>query len=442
MSLVVPAGGRPAGCGAAAGPCPGSGIADVDVIVVGAGLGGLRAARDLAERGRSVVVLEARDRVGGRGLSSKLDGRLVELGGSWFTPEHGEVRAELERYGFGVRDYPGIEHVRWFTGGTLRHGLPVPWQELGALERTLVRIDADARALAAGEAGFGMSAAEYVAGLDPSPALRDFLLGWWQLMGGAPPERGAVTDALAAIAAHGGLTGLVTCLAHGPAQGWSRLAEALAAAPGVGVRPADAVVSIEHGAGGATCLTAAGERVRGRALVLAVPINCLPAIGFSPEPPERARVAPGTNAGAAVKVVMLARGVRPHGIAVGVGPGLAWLYADGQVDGVTAVTGFGWADPAFDARDREHVERALRTFFPEAGLVAFTSHDWIGDPASRGTWLTAPAGRPELVDPGRFRPFGCVTFAGSDVAFEEAGWFEGALRSGAAAAVHVHALLG
>jgi monoamine oxidase len=74
--------------------------------------------------------------------------------------------------------------------------------------------------------------------------------------------------------------------------------------------------------------------------------------------------------------------------------------------------------------------------------VDWATHDWIGDPASRGTWLTAPAGHPELVDPERFRPFGRIAFAGSDVAHEQAGWFEGALRSGAAAAGHVDGLLG
>ena len=50
---------------------------------------------------------------------------------------------------------------------------------------------------------------------------------------------------------------------------------------------------------------------------------------------------------------------------------------------------------------------------------------------------TAPAGRIDLVSPDRFDPVGRIAFAGSDMARQHAGWFEGALVSGAAAAAHV-----
>ncbi|MEQ1735258.1 MAG: NAD(P)/FAD-dependent oxidoreductase [Rhodoglobus sp.] len=54
-----------------------------DAIVVGAGVSGLTAARLLAKAGRRVVVLEARDRVGGRVHTDRADGLVTDLGASW-----------------------------------------------------------------------------------------------------------------------------------------------------------------------------------------------------------------------------------------------------------------------------------------------------------------------------------------------------------------------
>ncbi len=69
---------------------------DADVVVVGAGFAGLRAARDLAASGCDVELLEARDRIGGRAYSVELDGPTAERGRSWFAPEQREARAELD----------------------------------------------------------------------------------------------------------------------------------------------------------------------------------------------------------------------------------------------------------------------------------------------------------------------------------------------------------
>ena len=347
------------------------------------------------------------------------------------------MRAELARYGMSIRDYPPVRSARWLTAGELRLGAPVPWHELAALEAALARVRDDAERVAAGDQALAaLSAADYVERLHPSDALRDFLLGWWQLMGGASPQHGAASDALDAIHEHGGLTGLLTCLAHGPLPGWSALAEAMAHDV-VDLRLGTAVTTIEHGDAGVICTTERGEVHEAEALVLAVPLNCLPGIAFEPALPPGVAEAAGANAGRAVKVLMLVRGVDPNGIAVGIGPGLNWLYADTAEDGCVLVTGFGWQDDRFDPAARGHVERALRAFHPDAELVDWAQHDWIADPASRGTWLTAPAGRIDLVSPDRFDPVGRIAFAGSDMARQHAGWFEGALVSGAAAAAHV-----
>ncbi|MEY4231740.1 MAG: hypothetical protein RLZZ362_2589, partial [Actinomycetota bacterium] len=76
-----------------------------EVVVVGAGLAGLRCATDLMAAGRDVVVLEARDRVGGRVLSHRFtNGQWCERGAEFVCGAHTEVLALVERFGLVLTD--------------------------------------------------------------------------------------------------------------------------------------------------------------------------------------------------------------------------------------------------------------------------------------------------------------------------------------------------
>ena len=390
-----------------------------DVIVIGGGFAGLRAARDLIDAGRNVVLLEARDRLGGRAWTRPFagDGPPVEVGGTWFTPEQvgGAPRARALRPG--DAHLPGPRRVRWRTGGELRDQLPVPFEEIGELERAIVIIARDADRSREGTLGdvASLSCTEYIAQLGVPPATSDFLAAWWVMIGGTHPDRGAVIDALQAIAHHGGVSGLMTTLRFAPVAGWTALAEAIGA--DLEVRRSAEVVVVHQADDGVEARLADGSAVRGARAVVALPINVLPNVVFDPPLPERTAEAAGTNAGRAYKIWFRARGLPAASVAAGAGAGVDWIYADRDLgDGTVLALGFGYEDPSFDPRDDAQVEAALRALWPEAELVAYDLHDWNTDPHSLGTWPTATVGKAELLTPERFPPHGRLCFAGADVA--------------------------
>src|SRR5687768_12754708 len=89
---------------------------DADVCIVGAGYAGLTAARRLSQAGKTVVVLEARDRVGGRIWTYELpDGTRIDRGGGWLGPQHDAI--------FGLaRELDVTTYKTWVKGAHLLVG--------------------------------------------------------------------------------------------------------------------------------------------------------------------------------------------------------------------------------------------------------------------------------------------------------------------------------
>ena len=83
-------------------------VEEADVIIIGAGMSGSAAARELKMSGLKVVILEARDRVGGRTYSTEWCGRPVELGGHYVHPVQPFIWNEILRYGEEVAEVEGL----------------------------------------------------------------------------------------------------------------------------------------------------------------------------------------------------------------------------------------------------------------------------------------------------------------------------------------------
>jgi monoamine oxidase len=174
-------------------------VTDTDVLVIGGGFAGLIAARNLREAGRSVVILEARDRLGGRTWYRELAGTdiKVEFGGTWFWSDvHTGLAAEIARYGIAVCPSYPVASMAWLTAGGLRSGPDVVQVLTDALAPFAPIFDAAVARIRASWAGdrsaladLDVPVAAWIDGLGLPSDTNDFLMAFTAAMGGGDPMR-------------------------------------------------------------------------------------------------------------------------------------------------------------------------------------------------------------------------------------------------------------
>jgi monoamine oxidase len=263
----------------------------IDVAVLGAGLGGLTAARDLVRGGAEVVVLEARRRVGGRVEAATLpDGRTVQAGGEVFGARHHAYRELVTELGLAVEPSyvadPG--EISWGLHEGVHVGDQAPWMsdaeraDERRLEREFTRLAAtvdpddpwahpQARRLDA------LSLGAWLRELGAMPAVqRRHQLASLSLACDGPDR----TSLLAELRKHATLAGhgfydLAEWEGLRVAEGSAAVALQIAAELGERVRLGAVVQALDVARAGVSVTLAGGEQIQAEAVVCAIPAGPL-----------------------------------------------------------------------------------------------------------------------------------------------------------------------
>ncbi len=414
-----------------------------DVIVVGGGFAGVTAAREAALRGCSVLLLEARERLGGRTWTAPWNGSTIEYGGGWVHWHQPHTWSEISRAGLEVALSEDAGRAGWYVDGERRSGsiaqrdqiarrgwdrfvdgvrsaLPLPYEPLHALDQ-LARFDR-------------LTIAERMRELALSEEERDVLAAELESLASAPLTEAGAVSVLRWHALSGysleltQFTGGRVTLRHGTGA----LLDAIAGAATVQRRLGLVVGRVAQRPHSVEIETRSGEGFVGKAAVIAVPLNTLGAIEFEPSLAEDKRKAIALGqASRGIKIF-----IRAHGEPVlhnAIRPRHPFGYLDTEElleDGSQLMIGFGVDAAHCDPTDTASVQQELDEIIPGYELIDVTAHDWLADEFSRGTWAIHRPGWYEHHHAAMQRAEGRVVLAGSDLADGWAGFIDGAIESG------------
>jgi monoamine oxidase len=389
----------------------------VRIAVIGAGLAGLAAADALGREGVDVVVLEARDRVGGRVWSVPFAGGVAERGAEFVFPGDDLLHATARR--LGLRLYRKGTH---YGDREPRGGPPVSPAEL---ETGVARL---------GEAAIEGTVLDALASLRLPQEVAEAIVARVEVSSAYP-----AADLDATVLAETG-AGFGQFDTFGVEGGNSRLAEALAAPLGPALLTATPVTEVAWDRR-SVAVRAPGLELWADGAVVATPAVPTAAIRFDPPlPASKARALAQVRYGRAAKLHLpLLAPARPS--AVLAVPARYWSYTQLGPDGQPApfaATLAGtpgalerlrvWAGPGTWAA-------AVASLRPELELDLATPllSTWHDDPWAQGAY-SAPSRALPLDAAELARPVGPLAFAGEHTAGDWHALMEGALRSGVRAA--------
>ncbi|CAK7202167.1 hypothetical protein SEUCBS139899_004887 [Sporothrix eucalyptigena] len=444
-----------------------------DVIVIGAGYAGLVAARDLTTQGKNVLVVEGRDRLGGRTWHSTIDGFNYEMGGTWIHWHMPHIYREVSLYGLHndwlVTQNPGSrEDYFTVTAGSKQWAFTHEEEDtvIGRVWEKFCNVDGnDLRETWKFAFGTGQSP-ELLAQWDKvtcqerleqiqselSPLDTAVLVAFLQQMGGASLDRMGLLNALHwwVLGTHEPLglnrIALHTRLSCGHSELHRRIFTHARSTGRLSYRFNAAVTHIKDMGNTTTVTTRDGSTYTASSVVCTVPLNVLSSIVF--DPPLSMGKQAAANAGQVNhcnKVHVDLRGPDYMSWTAFSSPGQGLICAIG--DRLTPhndshMVSFG-PDPSAEngvqLNNIDGVKSAFLAMLPaekrqEVVINRIVSHDWNDDEFSKGTWCYLPVGTASKYLEELQAPHGNILFASADFSDGWRGWIDGAVQSGMQAA--------
>lgn len=426
-----------------------------DVIIIGGGVAGLVAARELSRRSFDVTVLEARDRLGGRVWTREHWGRRLELGGTWIHWTQPHVWGEVNRYGLEVTRGPVLKDAYWLEqkDEPSQDGQSEYMVHRGTAPQLLDLIDRGMRDLLADTRRWMPRPDQPTADPDLAQADNETVGGRLAALGlpkaeqlpneaawvghlNCAPDQASFTAALRWTTAAAGSWHLMheATAVYRIAGGVDSLVNALAEDVDASIHLSTPVTRITQTDTEVVVESSNGHRYFAREVIVTVPLNTLNTIEATPPFHESLRaVADEGTASQGAKVWIRVKGP--------ITPFYAYGAADlplsvvrteyiGENDAV--LVAFGADISRIDPNDTQAVSEALKVWRDDLEVLDSTGHDWMADEYSQETWLIQRPGQLVNFHDESKRPQmgGRVHYASSDNADIWAGFIDGAIESG------------